>query len=141
MDVQISNIHEKTKKHRNIAESMPFLPALSAAALRLLYGSCRIEIAGEENYLASKDIHPWIGVGWHFTFLSLLYFFRDLGYLTIASRSRDGDFAAGLVKGFGWHSFRGSPKKGGVAALKGIISAFCRSPGGGFIADGSQGRH
>ena len=65
--------------------------------------------------------------------------FCDLGYLTIVSRSRDGEFAAGLAKKLGWYGFRGSPKKGGAAALKGIISAFRGSRGGGFVADGSQG--
>jgi hypothetical protein len=44
-----------------------------------------------------------------------------------------------MVKSLGFYPFRGSPGKGGAAALKGIISAFRSRPGGGFVADGSQG--
>ena len=118
---------------------MPFLPPLAAGVLRLLHRTCRIEIVGKENYLASEAITPRIAAFWHSTYPSILYFYRDQGYLTIISRSRDGEFAARLVKSLGFYPFRGSPKKGGAAALKGIISAFLNGPGGGFVADGSQG--
>ncbi len=139
METQSLNIHDKLQKRRNIAESMPLLPPLAAVAMRLLHRTCRIEIVGEENYRAAEGINPRIAAFWHFTYPSILYFYRDQGYLTIISRSRDGEFAARLVKGLGYHPFRGSPGKGGVAALKGIISAFQNCPGGGFVADGSQG--
>ncbi|MGC9964242.1 MAG: lysophospholipid acyltransferase family protein [Syntrophobacteraceae bacterium] len=139
MDDQSSNIHEKQIKRRSIAELMPFLPPLAAGAMRLLHRTCRIEIVGKENYLAAEGFKPRIAAFWHFTYPSILYFYRDQGYLTIISRSRDGEFAARLVKSLGFYPFRGSPKKGGAAALKGIISAFRNSPGGGFVADGSQG--
>jgi len=118
---------------------MPFLPSLAASALRLLHRTCRIQILGEEHYLAAKESEPGIAAFWHFTYPSILYLFRDQGYLTIISRSRDGEFASMLVKSLGFHPFRGSPGKGGAAALKGIISAFHSGPGGGFVADGSQG--
>ena len=45
----------------------------------------------------------------------------------------------GWCKVSGIYPFRGSPGKGGAAALKGIISAFRNGPGGGFVVDGSQG--
>ncbi len=119
---------------------MPFLPYLTAAALRVLHWTCRFEIVGEENYLeALKGEGPKIAAFWHFSYPSILYFFRDRGYLTIISRSRDGELAARMVQRLGFFPFRGSPGKGGVAALKGIISAFRKAPGGGFVADGSQG--
>lgn len=139
MKFGILNIHEKPKKRFNIAESMPFLPPMAASALRLLHKTCRIEIVGRENFLASEAVRPRIAAFWHFTYPSILYFYRDVGFLTIISRSRDGEFAARIVKNLGYIPFRGSPKKGGAAALKGIISAFGDSPGGGFVADGSQG--
>jgi lysophospholipid acyltransferase (LPLAT)-like uncharacterized protein len=139
MDTQSLNIHDKPPKRRNIAESMPFLPPFAAVALRLLHKTCRIEIVGKENYLAAEKINPRIAAFWHFAYPSVLYFYRDQGYLTIISRSRDGEFAARLVKSLGYNPFRGSPGKGGAAALKGIISAFRNGPGGGFVVDGSQG--
>src|SRR5208283_4885410 len=139
MDAQSLNIHDKLQKRRNIAENMPFLPPLAAVAMRLLHRTCRIEIVGKEHYLAAEEIKPRIAAFWHFTYPSILYFYRDQGYLTIISRSRDGEFAARLVKKLGYNPFRGSPGKGGAAALKGMISAFRNGPGGGFVVDGSQG--
>ena len=135
-----SNIHKIRAKRRNIAESMPVLPHLAAAALRLIHRTCRFEIVGKEHYGLSQEMEgAMIAAFWHFCYPSILYFFRDHGYLTIISRSRDGEFAARMVKKLGYFPFRGSPGKGGAAALKGIISAFRGSPGGGFVVDGSQG--
>ena len=57
----------------------------------------------------------------------------------MVSRSRDGEWAAQVVKRLGYQCFRGSPGKGGSAALKQLISAIKSARGGGFIADGSQG--
>lgn len=116
------------------------MPFLAAFALRLLHRTCRFEMVGEENCRAVDKVPgPKIAAFWHFSYPSILYFFRDKGYLTIISRSRDGELAARMVKKLGYFPFRGSPGKGGAAALKGIISAFRNSPGGGFVADGSQG--
>jgi len=116
------------------------LPHLAVGALKLLHRTCRFEIVGEQNYRAWRHVEgPTIGAFWHFSYPSVLYFFRDHGYLTIVSRSRDGELAARMIKRLGYFPFRGSPGKGGVAALKGIISAFRDCPGGGFVADGSQG--
>ncbi len=139
MNAVTPNIHEKRAKRRNIAESMPFLPPLAATVMRLIHRTCRFEIVGEENYRAAREINPRIAAFWHFSYPTVLYFFRDHGYLTVVSRSRDGEFAARLVKSLGYFPFRGSPGKGGVAALKGMISVFQGGPGGGFVADGSQG--
>lgn len=140
MDSENHNIQEKVKKRRGIVQYLPFLPALLSVMLRLLHRTCRISIIGEEHFRAAAGCGgPAIAAVWHFSFPTILYFFRDKGYLTIISRSRDGELAAGLVKRLGYSPFRGSPGKGGAAALKGIISAFRNSPGGGFVADGSQG--
>src|SRR5208337_2624038 len=121
MDAQSLNIHDKLQKRRNIAENMPFLPPLAAVAMRLLHRTCRIEIVGKEHYLAAEEIKPRIAAFWHFTYPSILYFYRDQGYLTIISRSRDGEFAARLVKRLGYNPFRGSPGKGGAAASGDVL--------------------
>ncbi|MDA8305451.1 MAG: lysophospholipid acyltransferase family protein [Deltaproteobacteria bacterium] len=136
----ISNIHDKPKNRRNIAALAPVLPRLAAAGLRLLHRTCRFVNVGEENLLRGYKVKaPIIAAFWHFSYPTILYVFRDNGYLTITSRSRDGEFAARMAQGLGFFAFRGSPRKGGAAALKSMISAFKKSPGGGFVADGSQG--
>lgn len=140
MAALISNIHDKSEKRRNIAVLAPVLPRLAAGALRVLHKTCRFVSVGEENWLRACEIEaPKIAAFWHFSYPTILYFFRDQGYLTITSRSRDGEFAARMVQSLGFFAFRGSPGKGGAAALKNMISAFKQSGGGGFVADGSQG--
>ncbi|MDR3567136.1 MAG: lysophospholipid acyltransferase family protein [Syntrophobacteraceae bacterium] len=135
-----STIHDKPKKRRNIAALAPVLPRLAAAGIRLLHRTCRFKIVGEENWFGVNEIEaPKIAAFWHFTYPTILYFFRDRGYLTITSRSRDGEFAAKIVESLGFFAFRGSPGKGGAAALKSMISVFKKSAGGGIVADGSQG--
>ena len=137
---ELSNIHDKPKKRRNIAALGPALSRLAALALRLLHWTCRFEIVGEENVLAAYEIEaPKIAAFWHFSYPTILYVFRDKGYLTIVSRSRDGELSAKISQKLGFSPFRGSPGKGGASALKHMIYAFKKSPGGGFVADGSQG--
>lgn len=89
--------------------------------------------------LCAREVVPRIAAFWHFSYPTILYVFRDCGYLTITSRSRDGEFAARMVRSLGFFTFRGSPGKGGATALKNMIAAFKQSGGGGFVADGSQG--
>ncbi|MGC9196699.1 MAG: lysophospholipid acyltransferase family protein [Syntrophobacteraceae bacterium] len=115
------------------------LPRLAAAALRLLHKTCRFVTVGEENRLRASEVVPRIAAFWHCSYPTILYVFRDCGYLTITSRSRDGEFAARMVQSLGFFTFRGSPGKGGAAALKNMIAAFKQSGGGGLVADGSQG--
>jgi hypothetical protein len=135
-----SNIHEKSKKRRGIAEYLPFLPHLLARILRLVHRSCRTIVLGEDNLRECLEWGgPSIAAFWHCAYPGVLYFFRDKGYLTIISRSRDGELAARMIERLGYRSFRGSSGKGGATALKGLISAFREGPGGGFVADGSKG--
>lgn len=135
-----TTIHDREKKRRNIAESMPFLPPLLALALRLLHRTCRFTILGREHWDEARARGgPGVAAFWHCAYPGVLYHFRDCGFLTIVSRSRDGEFAARAAHRLGYKAFRGSPGKGGATALKQIITAFRNSPGGGFVADGSQG--
>ncbi|MEN6437366.1 MAG: lysophospholipid acyltransferase family protein [Syntrophobacter sp.] len=116
------------------------MPAAAAAALRLLHGTCRFTFIGME-YLESalSENNTVIAAFWHFAFPAVVYYFRDHNLLTIVSPSKDGEVAAGLVKGLGYTPFRGSPGKGGAKALRQFISALDRCRGGGFPVDGSQG--
>lgn len=134
------NIHDMPKKRTNIAALAPVLPRFAGGFIRLLHRTCRFEEVGREHWLRACEIEaPKIAAFWHFTYPTILYFYRDNGYLTITSRSRDGEFAAGMSQSLGFAPFRGSPGKGGAAALKKMISAFKLCPGGGLVADGSQG--
>ena len=133
-----------TKNQKNAAELLNichFYRLFIAFSLRLIHRSCRFIVAGRGEFAGRPGME---GAGrsprfWHCAYPAVLYFFRDKGYLTIISRSRDGELAARMVQRLGFKSFRGSPGSGGATALKQLISAFGKSAGGGFVADGSQG--
>ncbi|WP_167321328.1 lysophospholipid acyltransferase family protein [Syntrophobacter fumaroxidans] len=139
----------RDKRHRpggggrsriDVVGKLPFLPALIAAMLRFLYRTCHITTLGREHEDFVKGLPgPGIATCWHFAFPTVVYHYRDLNVVTMASRSRDGELAARVAERLGMRCFRGSPGKGGGAALKGLIDALQSSYGGGFIADGSQG--
>ncbi len=82
---------------------------------------------------------PALFACWHFAYPAVVYYFRDRGGMLMVSRSRDGEWAARVVKLLGYEVFRGSPGKGGATALRRIISELQNGPGCGLIADGSQG--
>lgn len=141
MSQEKSHRGEKAGASRmNVARKLPFLPPLIAAMMRFLHWTCHITTLGQEHedFMRSWP-GPRIATCWHFAFPTVIYLYRDLNIVTMVSRSRDGDLAAAVVERLGVRCFRGSPGKGGSAALKGLIDELASSYGGGFIADGSQG--
>ncbi len=103
MDAEFINIHQKPKNRRSIAETLPFLPSAAADFFRLIHRTCRFKIIGEKHYTdALASGRPVIAAFWHFSYPCILYFFRDNGYLTIVSRSRDGEFGARMIEKLGY---------------------------------------
>lgn len=82
---------------------------------------------------------PRLYTAWHFAFPAVIYHYRDSNGMLMVSRSRDGEWADRILKCLGYQTFRGSPGKGGSTALRQLIARIKAGPGGGFIADGSQG--
>jgi lysophospholipid acyltransferase (LPLAT)-like uncharacterized protein len=127
--------------HRHLhPDRFPFVPSLMAAIIRLHHGACKFTILGKEHEDAALISRgPTLITCWHFAFPTVIYRFRGHNALVMVSRSRDGEWAARVVQHLGFRCFRGSPGKGGSTALKQLISNIKGTPGGGFIADGSQG--
>lgn len=128
------------QKRRFHVDRVPFLPQILAGLIRLLHRSCQFTILGKEyEDLLLKRQGPALTACWHFAFPAVIYYFRDRGGMVMVSRSRDGEWAASVVKLLGYEVFRGSPGKGGATALRKIIAQLQNGPGCGLIADGSQG--
>jgi lysophospholipid acyltransferase (LPLAT)-like uncharacterized protein len=127
--------------HRHLhPDRYPFVPSLVAAIIRLHHGTCKFTILGKEHEDAALiSRSPTLMTCWHFAFPAVIYRLRDHNALVMASRSRDGEWAARVVQHLGYLCFRGSPGKGGSTALKQLISHIKGAPGAGLIADGSQG--
>jgi len=121
-------------------ERLSFLPAAFAGLLRLHHSTCHFTILGreyEETILGRGE--PAIYTCWHFAFPAVIYHFRDRNGVLMVSRSRDGEWIARILKHLGYVTARGSPGKGGGAALRRMIAHIKAGNSVGLIADGSQG--
>ena len=125
---------------RVTADRFAFTPALVAALIRLHHATCHFTIIGREHEEEAFRLgKPPIFTSWHFAFPSVIYHFRDRNGMVMVSRSRDGEWIARILRHLGYHSARGSPGKGGGAALRQLIAHMKAGNSAGLIADGSQG--
>jgi hypothetical protein len=78
---------------------------------------------------------------WHQRFFGGFFIPRIYGtpHCIMISRSRDGDFIAGVVAHIGWRAIRGSSSLGGKEALRQMIDALMQDRVGGHIVDGPLG--
>jgi lysophospholipid acyltransferase (LPLAT)-like uncharacterized protein len=121
-------------------DRFPFAPPLVAALFRVHHRTCKfITVGGEHEEFALHSGGPALITSWHFAFPAVIYRFRDRDALVMVSRSRDGEWVSRIMQNLGYRCFRGSPGKGGSTALKQLIDHITGTPGGGFLADGSQG--
>jgi lysophospholipid acyltransferase (LPLAT)-like uncharacterized protein len=78
---------------------------------------------------------------WHQRFFGGFFIPRIYGspHCIMISRSRDGDFVAGVVAHIGWRAIRGSSSLGGKEALRQMADALMQDRVGGHIVDGPLG--
>lgn len=98
----------------------PLLYGLIGIATRTLYFTWRIEKHDPQNILKTHSPWPVIFSCWHNRLLfTPLMFPRQFRRNTagLASYSRDGEYAAGLLKVYGMKTVRGSTSRGGYKAL------------------------
>ncbi len=92
---------------------------------RPLYGLYRLWCASlrytEINRRAIENTtrhgKPVVLALWHDELFPLIHLKRDLNIITVVSRSRDGDYLSGVLRGMGLETARGSSSRGGVSAL------------------------
>jgi lysophospholipid acyltransferase (LPLAT)-like uncharacterized protein len=96
---------------------MPFRDKIRARFLshagRILIGlwmkSCQWSVRGEEAYLALRRAgRPVIFLVWHGKIFTVPYFFRRRRIMPLVSPSRDGEFVARIMDGWGYKIIRGS---------------------------------
>lgn len=101
---------------------MPLPARLAAGPLLLLYRLwCRSIRYTEINRAAIENTtrlgKPVVLSLWHDELFPLIYLKRDLNIITVVSRSRDGDYLSGVLRGMGLETARGSSSRGGFGAL------------------------
>jgi len=104
-------------KHRLILS----LIFLAVALIRLLGLTMRIKrIDPHHTSPFAKPAKPIILAFWHNQQLVAAYIFRNLGLRVLVSRSKDGDYIAGVLAHLGYGTVRSSTSSGKVNALRGL---------------------
>jgi lysophospholipid acyltransferase (LPLAT)-like uncharacterized protein len=90
-----------------------------AWALRVVRFSWRVEIVNPPP----ADKGPYLYAHFHGDEVLLVPVFAGRGYAVMVSRSRDGEWMAGVLRRLGYFVVRGSSSRGGAGGLKGLVDA------------------
>jgi lysophospholipid acyltransferase (LPLAT)-like uncharacterized protein len=105
-----------------------------------LFATVRFEVEHEERFAPYRDRgEPVVLCVWHGRLLPVTYYHRHLPITAIISQSRDGDYIARLVEGWGYETVRGSTSRGGRRALTGLVRAVRGGRLAAITPDGPRG--
>lgn len=109
--------------------------------IALWRATLRIRLVGREHRDAIvRAGRPVLHAIWHQRMVVGILRFPYLGYVTMASRSRDGDVIAGFLFWWGFRVARGSSSRGGGEALVGMVDILrAGARGGALTPDGPRG--
>ncbi|MDH7599616.1 MAG: lysophospholipid acyltransferase family protein [Sedimentisphaerales bacterium] len=111
--------------------------------LRILGSTNRISVDIPPDLIQSIQEGGNILAFWHsrLFYLSYYYTYRQrLPRVTVLlSRSRDGDYAYAFARGLGHHAIRGSTRRGGTRALKGLMKSLAEGSNILITPDGPRG--
>lgn len=120
--------------------SLTLLAPLVALVMRLLFGTCRVEVRnGHYHGDAEKRLGCVLLVFWHEVLPLAAWRYRGSGYHTLTSYSYDGEFVARVISWLGLRALRGSSSRGGGDALLRMQAAIDRRVTIGFTPDGPRG--
>ncbi len=108
----------------------------------LLFCTCRVQVFGQEietKYLALNPGKGLLYASWHRGLIFLVYFYRNLKFVVMASASKDGELAAQATKRYGWIPIRGSSSYRGTEALRKMVAYFNKGYRGGLVVDAPRG--
>lgn len=109
--------------------------------IALWRATLRIRLVGGEHAEAiARAGRPILHAIWHQRMVAGIFRFQYRRYVTMASRSRDGDVIAGFLFWWGFRVVRGSSSRGGGEALAEMIEALRRKGNGAALTpDGPRG--
>ena len=110
-----------------------------AVVLWCWFRTLRITVINGEQEKALRTKGPILYATWHRGVLCTVYFWRWRGGFYLASASKDGEWAAGLIRCFRNMTIRGSSSRGGRAAIGKMVEALKRGVSGGIIPDAPKG--
>lgn len=117
-----------------------FLGVLVFLAISVYRWTLRLTIVGEEHRQAirAKGKKPLHAI-WHQRMVGGILAHRGEGYVTMASKSEDGEIIATFLKYWGFVAARGSSSRGGDVATIEFLAALENAPGGALTPDGPRG--
>lgn len=121
--------------------SWSLAPALYRGITSILFASCRREQHGVEHYQALQASgQPFIVCFWHYSLVMAINHNAEGNWVAMVSASSDAEYVSRILQSRGFVTVRGSRGKGGLSALKEMITII-REEGrkAAIIADGSQG--
>ena len=109
-------------------------------ALDALMKSARFEVRDDPAYTTlAKAGQPVIYALWHGRLLPLTWHHRGRGIGALISLSKDGEYIARVVQGWGYQVIRGSTSRGGSRALAEMIRLGRKGRSLAFTPDGPRG--
>jgi lysophospholipid acyltransferase (LPLAT)-like uncharacterized protein len=115
---------------------------ISRFLLPLLLATCKVRVFGQEierEYFAENPGKGLLYASWHRGLFFLVYFYRNLEFIVMASASKDGELAAQATRRFGWIPVRGSSSRRGTVALKEMLELVRKGHCGGLVVDAPRG--
>jgi len=115
---------------------------MSRILTTILFATCRIEVVGqgiEQRYLLDNPGRGPLYASWHRGLAFLVYFYRGLRFVVMASTSRDGQLAVQFTKSHGWIPVYGSSTSRGMAATREMMRYLKKGHRGGLLVDAPQG--
>lgn len=117
-----------------------FLGVLVFLAITVYRWTLRLTIVGEEHRQAirAKGKKPLHAI-WHQRMVGGILAHRGEGFVTMASKSEDGEIIATFLKYWGFVAARGSSSRDGDVATLEFLDALGHAPGGALTPDGPRG--
>lgn len=120
--------------------SLRVVPFIFVWLIRIWFATCRIRIHGQKYRDQINDSKgPAVATFWHYTIFFIFYFMRKESAVAMVSASKDGEYISRVANKMGFATVRGSRKKGGMQAIKGLIRYMREGRNAALVADGSQG--
>ncbi len=115
-------------------------PLLGSVLLRLYVKTLRIHTLYPERVdLFHKKRMPVIIAFWHGRQLMMPFAYRGLSGYVLVSQHRDGEYIHGILKRLGFGTVRGSTTRGGMRAVKELVSLAQTGSDLVFTPDGPRG--
>ena len=115
-------------------------PRLYVWLTSLLLMTCRVRWYGNDATAVMKqNKQPWIWACWHDNVGVAVWSVRGQNVHMLASDSRDGEYIARGIEGFGHSTIRGSTTRGTTKATRGMLRALQRRFNISITPDGPKG--